>query len=118
MTIAASIDEQTVVHLLDISAKQGLDVLLRIVGYLLELVDGEDAGFVGLLQITENLFQRQFWGVDVAQFDVESGRIGNGVVAETASQRVKPCQEFVQDGLSLGHQYRVDFLTQKQYQLV
>ena len=82
MAIAAGIDEKAVVHLLDMCAKRGFHVFLRIVGNLLEFFNSEDAGFVCLLQIAENLFQRQFWGVDVAQLDVESGSVGNRIVAE------------------------------------
>ena len=84
MAVAARIDEKAIVHPLDMCAKRGFHVLLRIVGNLLELVDGEDTGLVGLLQIAENLFQRQLGRMDITQFDVESRCVGNWVVAKTS----------------------------------
>jgi hypothetical protein len=55
MPVAAGEDEQAVVHALDISAEQRFHVLLGIMGDLLKLIDGEDARFVGLFQIAEDL---------------------------------------------------------------
>ena len=71
MTVAAGIDKQTIVHLLDMRPQQSLYVLLRVLGYLLKLIDGENAWFVSLFQITEYLLQRQLRCVDVTQFDIE-----------------------------------------------
>ena len=55
MTIAASIDKQAIVHFLDMRPQQSFHVLLWVLGYLLKLIDGEDAWLVGLFQITEDL---------------------------------------------------------------
>ena len=84
MAVAAGKDEEAIVHLLNMCAQRSLHVLLRIVGYLLELVDSEDARLVGLFQIAENLFQRELGRVDVAQLDIESGSVGYWIVAETS----------------------------------
>ena len=84
MTVASCIDKQAVIHFLDLCAKRGFHIFLWIVGYLLEFVNSEDAGHVGLLQILEYFFESQFWGVDVPQFDIECGCVGNRIVAETS----------------------------------
>lgn len=55
MTIAAGIDKQAIVHFLYMCPQQSLNVFLRVLGYLLKLIDGEDAWLVGLFQITEDL---------------------------------------------------------------
>ena len=75
MSITASIDEQAVVQLLNMGAKQGLYVFLGIICYLLEFIYGKDTRFIGLLQIQEYLFQSQLRSVDITQFDIESRRI-------------------------------------------
>ena len=86
VTIAAGEDEATVVHRLDVGTQECFHVLFRVPVDLLEFVDGEDAGEVGLFQVVEDLPKREFRGVDVAEFDVEGGDSGNWVVSET------PCQ--------------------------
>ena len=53
MDIVGVTFEKAIVHPLDMCAKRGFHVLLRIVGNLLELVDSEDTGLVGLLQIAD-----------------------------------------------------------------
>ena len=75
MSITASIDEQAVVQLLNMGAKQGLYVFLGIICYLLEFIYVKDTRFIGLLQIQEYLFQSQLRSVDITQFDIESRRI-------------------------------------------
>ena len=56
--------------------------------------------------------------MDVAQFDIESWETANRVVANAASQGVEACQKPVYYRLSFGHQYGINLLTKKQYQLV
>ena len=115
MTVAAGIDKKAIVHFLDMRSQQSLHVLLRVLGYLLKLIDVEDAWFVSLFQIMEDLFQCQLRCVDVTQFDIECGEAANRVVANTACQGVKTCQELVNHRLPFGHQYGVYFLAKKQY---
>ena len=83
---AAGEDEPAVVHGLDMGAEERLHILFRITVDLLELVDGEDAGAVGLLQVGEDLPEGQFRGVDVTELDVEGRPSRERVVAETAGQ--------------------------------
>ena len=45
-------------QVLDVGAKQRLDILFRIMDDLLELVKSDITGFPGLLQVVENLLQR------------------------------------------------------------
>ena len=118
MTVAAGIDKQTIVHLLDMRPQQSLHVLLRVLGYLLKLIDGENAWFVSLFQITEYLLQRQLRCVDVTQFDIECRQAARRVVSDTACQGVKSCQELINHRLPFGHQYGVYLLAKKQYQFV
>ena len=66
MTIAAGIDKQAIVHFLDMRPQQSLHILLWVLGYLLKLIDGEDAWLVGLFQLTEDFLQCQLRCVDVA----------------------------------------------------
>jgi len=40
-------DETAIVHVLNMSAEQGHDILFRISGYLLEFIYGNDARLVG-----------------------------------------------------------------------
>lgn len=115
MTVAAGIDKQAIVHFLDMRPQQSLHVLFRVLGYLLKLIDGEDAWFVCLFQITEDFFQCQLRCVDVTQFDIECRKATNGVVANTACQGVKTCQELINHRLPFGHQYGVYLLAKKQY---
>ena len=84
--VASRKDKPTVVHLLDVGAKQGFDVLFGVLVDLLEFVDGEDAGEIGLFQIVEDFLQGEFRVVDVAEPDVEGRDAGEGVVAETSCQ--------------------------------
>ena len=84
-------------------SQQSLYVFLRILGYLLKLINGEDAWFVSLFQVTENLFKCQLRRMDVTQFDIESGQAGHRVVANAACQRVQPCQESINHRLPIGH---------------
>ena len=118
MPVAAGIDEQAVVHLLDLCTKRGLNVLLRVKGYLLEFIDGEEAGLFGIFKIVEDLFQRKLRGMDVSQFDVEPGCIGERVVTQAAGQGMETGKEFVQRGFSFRYQHRIDFLAQEQDELV
>ena len=80
--VAPGEDEVAVVHLLDVGAQQRFHVLFRIAGYLLELVDGEDAGLVRFLEVREDLFQRQFRSADVPYLEVDLRLPGDGVQAE------------------------------------
>lgn len=49
MTLAAREDEISIAALLNISSENGLHILLRIIAYLLELINGNDTFFIGLL---------------------------------------------------------------------
>ncbi len=84
--VAAGEDEAAVVHRLDVGAQERFHVLFRVPVDLLEFVDGEDAGEVGLFQISEDFPEREFGGLDVAEFDVEGGNSRDRVVGETACQ--------------------------------
>ena len=86
MPIAAGEDEAAVVHCLDVGTQERFHVLLRVPVYLLEFVDGKDAGEVGLFQIIEDLPEREFGGLDVAEFDVEGGDSRNRIISETSCQ--------------------------------
>ena len=84
--VAAGEDEAAVVHRLDVRAQERFHVLFRVAVDLLEFVDGEDAGKVGLFQICEDLPEREFGGLDVTELDVEGGDSRNRIVGKT------PCQ--------------------------
>ena len=86
MPIAAGEDEAAVVHRLDVGAQERFHVLFRVAVDLLEFVDGEDAGKIGLLQVGEDLPEREFGGLDVAELDVEGGNSRDRVVGETTCQ--------------------------------
>ena len=113
MTVTACIDKQTIIHSLDMCTQNGFDILLRIIGNLLKLVNGKDAGFVGLFQIAEDLFQRELRKMDVTQLDIESGSIGNRIIAKTSRQRMKTNQKFVEHTFSFRNQYRVYLLAKE-----
>lgn len=86
VAVAAGEDEPAVVHRLDIGSEEGLDVLFGVFVNLLEFVDGENAGEIGLFQVGEDFSEREFGGVDVAELDVEGGDARDGIVGETSCQ--------------------------------
>lgn len=86
VAIAAGEDEAAVVHRLDVGAQERFHVLFRVAVDLLEFVDGEDAGEIGLLQVGEDFPEREFGSLDVAEFDIEGGNSRNWVVGETSCQ--------------------------------
>ena len=104
VTVAARKDEQTVVHGLDIAAEQGLHVFLGIIGDLLKFVNGEDAGFVGFLQIVEDFLEGELGVVDVAQFDVKRRCSRTRVVTQTSCQRFDGVEEEFQGPFSFWNQ--------------
>ena len=69
--VAAGEDEAAVVHRLDVRAQERFHVLFRVAVDLLEFVDGEDAGEIGLFQVGEDFPEREFRGLNVAELDVE-----------------------------------------------
>ncbi len=86
VAVAACEDETAVVHRLDVGAQERFHVLFGVAVDLLEFVDGEDAGEIGLLQVGEDLPEREFRGLDVSELDIEGGDSRDRVVGET------PCQ--------------------------
>ena len=74
VALAARKNELASVALLDVGAQQGLHVLLGKLCDLLEFVDGDDIGTVGVFEILEDFLQRGLWLADVAQLDVELGK--------------------------------------------
>ena len=49
-----------------VGAEQCFDAVVRIVGDLLEFVNGYKAGFVCLVEVSENLIKRNLWIYEVA----------------------------------------------------
>ena len=103
MTVTSCIDKETIVHLLDMRTQCSLYIFFWILGYLLELVNGEDAGFFSLLKVTKNLLQGQLWCMYVTQLDVKGWESCYGVVAETSCKRMYSLQEFINHSLSFRH---------------
>ena len=73
--------------MLDMAAQQGFDVFLGIVGDLLELVETNDAGLVGLFQSLENFLKRELRIVHIAERKAESGHTRRRVETEVGTER-------------------------------
>ena len=58
MPFATGKNEMAIPYFLNVSTQQGFNILFRIFGDLLKLVDRHDTGFVSRFQITKNLIQR------------------------------------------------------------
>ena len=58
------------------------NILFRIFGYLLELVNGHNARSVGLGQVLKNFIERIFRALYIPQLNIESRETRNGVETE------------------------------------
>ena len=84
MTLAAREDEISIAALLNISSENGLHILLRIIAYLLELINGNDTFFIGLLQTGKYLIQCIERIRNITQRKIKRWGIGNRIVTEAA----------------------------------
>ena len=101
---AAGENEIAVAELLDMSAQKSLDILLRILRNLLELIDGNNTGPVRIGQIPENLLQRVFGMFDVAQLDTEGRHSAYGIEPEPSTDRLEGADEEVDHLFALWQQ--------------
>ena len=75
------------------AAQQGFDVFFGIVSDLLEFVETDDAGLVGLFQNLENFLKGELRVVDVAERKAESGHSCRGVETEVGTERFQRLHE-------------------------
>ena len=89
MTLAAREDEISIAALLNISSENGLHILLRIIAYLLELINGNDTFFIGLLRTGKYLILCIERIRNITQRKIKRWGIGNRIVTEAAIDRLQ-----------------------------
>ena len=112
MPLAARENELCLVASLYFCAQQCLHVLLRILTYLLELIDGNDARLVRLVDVIENLIQCGLGNFDVAKADVKGGRSCHCVEFEAHAKGGDDLEETFPPHCWLGLELVVDLLAQ------
>jgi hypothetical protein len=118
VSFASGKDKVGITAMLYVRTQNGLDVFFGIVDYLLKLIDGNDAPFVGLFNACENFFQGIGGVGDVSQFDVECGCVVYRVITKASIQCLQGCHHEFHKSLATGANCFEYFLPQNVYQFI